>query len=190
MDKRRFDAWTKSFTLAGSRRTLLRVLTIAVPGLMLAGSDDSDAKKKRKQKRRQEQTPPPAASPLPPPCQSQDLATTCGGMSCGLQADNCGRMVDCGRCQSANRCVAGLCECNGGAPCGPNRVCCGGTSCKAPVGGACFGSLVDCCSPAVCHPTQFRCCFPQGTRCSTANAFECCSGMCNIESGDLFGDCA
>jgi hypothetical protein len=96
-------------------------------------------------------------------CQDQTVA--CQGRQCGLAANNCGQLFDCGVCSGGKTCFFNQCicpddqrECNGA--CIPNGACCTNNDCAG--GGVCQNGACVCPSgKRLCNNT----CIPAGDCC-------------------------
>jgi hypothetical protein len=135
-------------------------------------------------------------------CTPEAASTTCQG-TCGTQANNCGRSVDCGPCCIADGgdcltdvaccsfvCESGVCiDCrtNGGS-CAINAQCCSDI-CTAGFCGECRINSDNCllnaeCCSFICTGGHCGDCRINGDDCGLDS--ECCSDIC---SGGSCGDC-
>ena len=122
MDQERFDEFARGLVSGITRRGMVRNLTGAALGGILAarGASESEARKKKggkRKKRRQACTPKTCA----------ELGRTCGT----APDDGCGNPLDCGPesvCgdETSTNCCGGKCCKANGVLCGSNSECCNG----------------------------------------------------------------
>lgn len=135
MDHSRFDALTRAFTAALSRRGMFAVLPL-LSGFAALEDENALAGRRRRRKHRRRHR----KGNRRKRCQPKSKARTCAG-KCGKVKDHCGKKVDCGSCVCDPPCATcETCDRRNGAcvpdseqlgnACGePNQVCHGDGSC-------------------------------------------------------------
>jgi hypothetical protein len=83
----------------------------------------------------------------PPPPTCTPLTCASGGAECGVQADGCGNVLDCGLCPDGAACVQNQCI----SGCVPTTCAAAGAECGV-IGDGCGGTLLcgDCMFPEIC----------------------------------------
>ncbi len=190
MDDRRFDALTRTFATAGTRRQMLKGL-LGLGGL-LGGTIARDASAARR----------PTPTPKPISCPGNQIpvdgvctcqsGTKCGPECCPDGAECCDNACCDGTCYGEELCCPtgnivceGQCrdwECCAGADCPTGSVCdptthscqcvpnCTGKSCGDD---GCGGSCGTCLGGQTC--TNGACSCPSGYLCSDSTCHECCA---------------
>lgn len=196
MDRRRFDALSRSLSETDTRRRLLAALG-AVPLLgglasLLAG-DAAAAKGRRKRRKKRHKHGKPRPHGRRRRCQAEPRTTTCAGV-CGFVRNNCRKTVDCGSCDCQSPCaICQVCQAGPnttgscvpdpekvGDPCGVCHTCNASGQCAPDDGGACddgdpclTGST---CTAGVCGGGATICTAPP--ECRLAAGATCSEGVC------------
>jgi Stigma-specific protein, Stig1 len=180
MDADRFDTFTRSLTIARSRREVLAALlggALGLLGLAETIAKKGKGKKKKGKKKGGNSSPPPPPPQSPPSPSCANGTELCEGIcvNTGTDPRNCG---SCGkRCQINATCDGGTCTCVKGACSSPELTCCpasSGTknkcSCRGK-GGPLFTDSSTCADVTGC-PAERQCfgrecqtCCTPGTSC-------------------------
>jgi hypothetical protein len=152
MDSARFDSFTRSLTIAGSRRRILTITLSSALGLVFEASSVHEAVAKKKcppcKKRKHgkcKKNKPDGTPCIGGTCRNgQCCIPTCATTNaCG--SDGCGG--SCGTCSGNRVCINGTCFCP------PERSCAGGVCC--PTGQVCAGGV--CQGAGTCQAGQNIC---------------------------------
>jgi hypothetical protein len=153
MPHNRFDALTRLFGAASTRRDVLAgpasaLLAVLTPAF---ANEDSEARKRGKQRKRKSKRKPmpPPPPPLLPSSPSATCTPNCLRRTCG--PDGCGGSCECGADQTCRNGICCVHQCSATRPCGDNG--CGG-SC-----GAC--SAIETCHNGSCICSNYTVCSGQ-----------------------------